>query len=118
MQCPLAPRPAVLVAVGLIVGEAKQGKGGHGKYPAVADQPDRQGRASQAETGQDKGELSTEGVGQGRGDGPAAGEFLFHFLKVLTGAVTLAIHPLKEGCILTPPRPIVNKYHAGHLITS
>jgi hypothetical protein len=69
----------LLIPIGLVMGKSQHGHGTNEKQPAVSGKPDGHGKTSQAETGQDQGELSAKGVGKRRGDGAAAGEFIFHF---------------------------------------
>jgi len=61
------------------MGKTEQDEGGRQKIKAVLGEPDGKGQTSQAETGQDEGQLSAEGIGQGRGYRPAVGEFCFHW---------------------------------------
>ena len=49
------------VPVGPVMGKSQQDHGANEEQPAVTGKPHGQGKTSQAETGQDQGQLSAEG---------------------------------------------------------
>jgi len=59
--------------------ECEKDKGGSKEKPAVSIQPYAESRTSQAETGQDKWQLSTESIGQGTGNRASTRDFRLHF---------------------------------------
>ena len=84
------------------VGEAEQNKGGCKKEPAVFRQPHGKGKTSQAETGQDEWQLSTEGIGQGSGNSAAVCNFGFH--SFFLNGLILQLPFLLAGMLIKPSR--------------
>jgi len=75
------------VSIGEVVGESEKDESCCQKEPAVFGQPDRYGKTSQTETGQDERNLSAEDKGQGRCKCSALGDADFqvgyHFSPVV-----------------------------------
>ena len=76
-----SPAPGTVlfrVLIGLVIGKPEKSYAADKKHPAIFGKPHGHGKASQAETCQDKGKLSAKSISKSRGNSPATGKFFFH----------------------------------------